>query len=242
MSIQINRRDFLVKVGAGTAAIAAAAIAPVSQALAKLPSEPIKINSWIGQRTLWLYCDAHSNLPKLYTDSIIDIQQDPKVFSEVIKKYSEVYPINKWPDLKKQFPNAFTRIYLTYKANAVEENAQYVVECELASRAKEHFFTEIKKIAPEYTKEDLGWILYNFFFGEVRQNLHAQKGIPDDLNDSRLYDHFVNSKEGIFTSYTEDEAEEILKKIAQTSPQSVLDKILTKYDFHWKKKHVSLIP
>lgn len=228
--MRINRREFL------TAATGAAiGIAPLSKALGNNQNEPININSYNAKRTIWLHCAPLSNLPKLYSESIIEIQDNPKLFSEVIDKYSKAYPIRKWPELKKMYPDAFTGIgYPNVRRNVVEENAQYIVELEIADRAIKYYLKEITRIAPNCNKEYLDLFLNSHLFPKVRSEVERQKGINKNLKISDMLD-IINRTPGIFTSYTEEEANEILKEVTKQSPRLVLQSLVNKYLNIWNK-------
>ena len=183
MSLQINRRDFLARAGAGLAGIGLATVSPIAETFATFPSEHIKINSYGARRVLWIYAGVHGGLPKLFPETSLDYceSRDPNVFNRVFEEYSRIYPLYKWPDLKKQYPQAFTKTYYSGEQvieNSVEEDAWYVIENELADRATDYYLKEFASKAPGYNRDALGWQLRNYMFTQVRELLLTQKKIP----------------------------------------------------------------
>ena len=229
----ISRRDFLRK-AAGSGVIF---VMPTLLTSANLPIEPINISSYNAQRQMWMCCDPHGNLPKLYSGPMPNEPANPQAFLQVIKGYSGAYPLPEWPELKKLYPGAFRKddSYGRVSENTVERDAHYVVELELASRATKHFLSTFQKIAPSYKREDLEPYLYPYVFSKIRTLLYEQKEIPYNKETRLIVDHdFIDTSCGMFTGYTENEAKEILQKIAETPPEKMLEVTIKRMN-SWKR-------
>ncbi len=231
--MEISRRDFL---SIATGAIAAIGTSSIPTTLANIPSpKHLQINSYTAQRTIWLYCDPHGNLPKLYSGELSEFKT-PEKFAQIIKKYSEVYPLNKWHELKKQYPNAFTRSFPTTEKNTVETDAQYIVENELADRIYDYYLPQLMKMAPKNISQKL-WITRNYFFPKVREELMEQK-IPNNLGKDNKYDEYheyLIKNPGVFTNYTEDNANDLVQKLTTTPVNALLEDLNKKHGWYFNK-------
>ena len=229
--MQVTRREMLVRSGE---ALAALALGPLAQGARAISNESIKIKTEYGQKALHFECQ-HNRLPK-------------------------DYELAKWWDIKKLYPKAF--VADDDGLDYTEECAKNVLANELTERASSHFLHQLeidhKDFNEDVVKRRLPYYVFIYLYWQANKLLDEIKEVPypgikipdeglkvgrTELNSYENHfnanRNFIRNHQGIFTNFTEEEADEIVHKLTQVSYDKVYEYVRGKLEEYYSYAKVT---
>jgi len=128
----------------------------------------------------------------------------------LIKKHPQAFT---WKDFRRPKEPAFKRH---------EEFAYCVIVNELAGRAKRSILPKLQNDLVRYKgPSSPEKLLFNYLYYKTEELVDKLKHVPNESSTEKL--SYLRNSEGLFTSFTEEEANEIVHKLTQTTYDKASD-------------------